>query len=101
MKNQQNIMKVVMLTMGTIAFTACSSKSQQRQGNSERGERPSATEMITKMDEDKDGKLSESEVKGRLKDNFAKVDTDKDGFITKEELENAPKPQGRPPKGDR
>lgn len=101
MKNQQNIMKVAMLTFGTIAFTACSSKSQHRHGNEEHRGRPSAAELITEMDEDKDGKLAETEVKGRLKDNFAEVDADRDGFITEEELENAPKPEGRPPRGER
>jgi len=47
------------------------------------------------MDANEDGKLSEEELKGPLKDNFDKIDTDEDGFITEEEFDKAPKPKGR------
>ena len=39
------------------------------------------------MDTNKDGKISKSEVKGKLKDNFDRRDTNKDGYITEDELE--------------
>ncbi|RFC53863.1 EF-hand domain-containing protein [Brumimicrobium aurantiacum] len=39
------------------------------------------------MDTDKDGKLSESEVKGPLAKEFATIDTDENGFLTLEELD--------------
>ena len=38
------------------------------------------------MDTNKDKKLSKSEVKGRLKENFDQRDTNSDGFITEEEM---------------
>jgi Ca2+-binding EF-hand superfamily protein len=56
---------------------------------------PTFSELIKEMDTNEDGKLSEDEIKGPLKDNFEKIDTDEDGFITEEEFENAPKPKGR------
>jgi len=54
---------------------------------------PSAKEILKQMDDNKDGKLSEAEVKGPLKEDFNKIDTDEDGFISKKELEKAPKPK--------
>jgi len=70
------------------------------------GQQPSATDLISKMDANKDGKLSKDEVKGPLSQHFSKVDLDKDGFITKEELEkgqnqNKQRPQGGRPQGGR
>jgi Ca2+-binding EF-hand superfamily protein len=55
---------------------------------------PTFEELIEKMDANEDGKLSEDEVEGPLKDMFSDIDTDEDGFITEEEFENAPKPKG-------
>ena len=78
------------------------------QGGGQRvgGEQPDATELISKMDNDNDGKLSKAEVKGPLSERFSKVDTDNDGFITKQELEKAKtqtnqRPQGGIPIGRR
>lgn len=59
------------------------------------GKKMTTTELMEKMDANKDGKLSEIEVKGTLKENFTKIDTDKDGFLSIKELEKAPKPEGR------
>lgn len=56
---------------------------------------PSYQELLKKMDENNDGKLSENEVEGPLKNDFSKIDTNEDGFITEEELKKAPKPKRR------
>ncbi|AUC75516.1 MBL fold metallo-hydrolase [Olleya sp. Bg11-27] len=48
---------------------------------------PSFDKMLEKMDTNADGKLSKSEVKGKLKDNFNNRDKNKDGYITKDELD--------------
>ncbi len=74
--------------------------SQAQQDRGERKERPTAEQLIKKMDENKDGKLSKEEVKGPLKDDFDKIDTDEDGFLSKEEIEKAPKPE-RKGRGER
>lgn len=63
----------------------------------EEKKRPSIEELFKQMDSNKDGKLSKTEVKGPLKNDFDKVDLDKDGFITKDELKKAPKPEGKRP----
>lgn len=68
-------------------------RPKKRKGG--KGQRRSAADIISTMDQNDDGKLSKDEVKGRLAEHFSKVDTDDDGFITKEELEKAPKPNGR------
>ena len=38
------------------------------------------------MDINKDKKISKSEAKGDLKDNFEKRDVNKDGYITEDEM---------------
>ncbi len=65
-----------------------------RQNRGRRG-RPNIDEMMTKMDSNQDGKLSEEEAKGPLAKRFAKIDTNEDGYLTKDELEKAPKPNRR------
>ena len=67
-------------------------RGRQRQGNRNK---PNFEDLLTRMDENKDGKLSKSEVRGPLANHFSKIDSNKDGFITKEELEKAPKPNRR------
>ncbi|MFY0714455.1 DUF1566 domain-containing protein [Seonamhaeicola sp. NFXS20] len=47
---------------------------------------PSFEKMLQKMDTNNDGKISKSEVRGKLKQNFDKRDINKDGYITENEL---------------
>ena len=47
---------------------------------------PSFDKMLEKMDRNNDGKISKSEVKGKLKENFDRRDINKDGYITEDEL---------------
>jgi len=103
----QRVIKVAILAVGLLGFIACNntakktdqgdnnSPEQMQQDRPQQRERPSVSDMIARMDTDKDGKLSKSEVKGRLLESFATIDTDEDGFITEEELEKAPRPEGR------
>lgn len=98
----------VLLIVGSIV--ACKSQketidgqqTEQTQQAERRGSRqgPPSMEKVFQMDSNNDGKLSKTEVKGRLQKDFDKIDTDKDGFITKEEFEKAPKPSKgqRPPR---
>lgn len=89
-------------------FASCkSSETERKNDTSQRrqGGQPSVTQLLKEMDTNEDGKLSEDEVKGPLKNDFSKIDTNEDGFLSNEELENAPKPerqrQGRPQGGPR
>lgn len=56
------------------------------------GERPTPEKMMEHMDNNKDGKISESEAKGPLKQGFSKIDSNEDGYLSIEELEKAPRP---------
>jgi hypothetical protein len=43
---------------------------------------------MSRFDANGDNKISESEAKGPLKENFSGLDTNKDGFISSDELKN-------------
>ncbi|WP_147676862.1 MBL fold metallo-hydrolase [Algibacter pacificus] len=47
---------------------------------------PNFKKMLSRMDTNKDGKISKTEAKGRLKENFDKRDGNKDGFIAETEF---------------
>jgi Ca2+-binding EF-hand superfamily protein len=42
--------------------------------------------ILQRMDADKDGKISRSEAKGAIAENFDRIDTNKDGFLDRKEL---------------
>jgi len=56
-------------------------------------ERPKPEDLVTKLDVNKDGKISKEEAKGPLGEDFQTIDTNNDGFITLEELKNVPNPK--------
>ena len=72
-------------------------------GQSQRGEKKEPhmfSQLIEEMDANNDGKLSKSEVKGPLANDFSKIDNNNDGFLSKEELKNAPRPERRGPRNE-
>lgn len=76
---------------------AVENRTQQRPGGGEhrqgqRGGRDRG-EMFTRMDVNKDGKLTKDELRGPMVDRFDMIDTNKDGSISLEELKAAPRPQ--------
>ena len=79
------------------AATAQGSSTQaDKRGSGERKgkrERPKFADLLSKMDVDKDGKLSVTEVDDRLKERFPTMDTNQDGFLAEEEFKNAPRPK--------
>ena len=92
-------MLLIFSTMLMASMASCSSTKKTAATGQPNGGPPSTDALFAQMDSDKDGKLSASEVKGPLANDFSKIDTNSDGFITKAELEKAPKPTGRPPQG--
>lgn len=107
MKNK-NKMKIGAIAAGLVVIVSCGSAKEQTEETPQQVQReqPSVIEILTDMDEDKDGRISESEAKGPVKDDFYRIDTDRDGFLSVDELKNAPKPErksteGRPPQGGR
>ena len=78
---------------------SCNSNQERNKMQEQDGERPSSEQLISKMDNNKDGKLSKSEVKGPISKDFKNIDNNNDGFLTLSELNNAGKNQkNRPPK---
>jgi len=77
----------VILFSGSVALFA------QPKGKQEGQKPPTPEVLIKEMDTNKDGKLSKSEIKGPLKNDFDRVDLNKDGFLSLEELKKAPKPE--------
>jgi Ca2+-binding EF-hand superfamily protein len=73
----------------------------QSQNRTDRPNRPSFEQLLKNMDSNEDGKLSKSELKGPLNNQFEKADTDEDGFVTKEEFENFPRPKRKGKMGKR
>jgi Ca2+-binding EF-hand superfamily protein len=90
-------MKKIVFTAMLMCFGITFLNAQQKEERSQKP--PTFSELLKKMDKDDDGKLSASEVKGPLKDDFTKIDADEDGFITEKELEKAPKTKRK--EGDR
>jgi Ca2+-binding EF-hand superfamily protein len=56
---------------------------------------PNLEQLLTRLDKDGDGALSESEAPERMKERFSEIDKDSDGKLSKDELRNAPRPQFR------
>ena len=63
-------------------------KKNQQESNSQdiKNTTPSFRKMLENMDTNNDGKISKSEARGKLKDNFNKRDQNNDGYITEDEL---------------
>ena len=57
------------------------------QQNSDQQNRPDPEQLISRMDQNNDQKISQREARGRLKENFSRRDTNGDGFISLEELQ--------------
>lgn len=57
-----------------------------RSGNSTNQQGPDFKKMLSRMDTNKDGKISKTEAKGNLGENFDKRDTNGDGYIVETEL---------------
>jgi hypothetical protein len=105
LKNSLKIAAAICLSV--IAFACTSTKTiaqnqepshQKREGRPPQGEKPKFADLLTKMDKDKNGKLSKSEIEGPLKNDFEKIDANKDGFITEAEFKKAGPP--KPPRGN-
>ena len=61
-------------------------RPQKSSGNQRTQTPPNFANMLEKMDSNNDEKISTSEAKGKLKENFKNRDRNKDGFITEDEM---------------
>ncbi|MGP1993098.1 EF-hand domain-containing protein [Zobellia laminariae] len=89
--------KTMLIGVTTLAITAISCKSQQASSEPAKQGPLSVDAIFSKMDSNKDGLLSKTEVNGPLKEKFTEIDTNKDGFLSKEEVKKASKPSGKRP----
>ena len=96
---KKTMFKVFFTMIITASMVSCSSSKKETAKTQANGGAPSTEALFAQMDSNKDGKLSKTEVKGPLANDFSKIDTNSDGFISKEELEKAPKPSGQRPQG--
>lgn len=90
---KSKISKIGILFVAVILLSATNMYGQNRD-NGKPKERPTFEQLLEKMDENDDGRLSLKEVKGPLADHFDQIDANEDGFITEEEFSKAPKPKG-------
>jgi len=85
-------LKIVISTVALVCFGISFSNAQVK---SERPKKlPTFKDLLAQLDTNEDGKLSEAEVKGSLKENFAQLDKDEDGCLSEAELKKAPKKLG-------
>ena len=86
------MIKNILLILFTFTILiSCKSNQQKKDRQQPNGQRPSSTEIISEMDSNQDGKLSKSEVKGPIAEDFATIDSNNDNFLTLEELQKAEK----------
>ncbi|MDO6596708.1 YHYH protein [Oceanihabitans sp. 2_MG-2023] len=94
-------LKFVILLLFSILLVNCKQNTtksvEEIAPQKEENQGPTTKNLLDEMDADKDGKLSNSEVKGPLLNDFSKIDKNNDRFLSKEELENAPRPERRAP----
>jgi len=75
--------------------TQTTSRANDRHNGGDRPEPPKFSELLKKMDINKDDKLSQAEVDDRLKRDFSKIDKNNDGFLTEDEMTGPPQRRGR------
>lgn len=78
------------MTFGLLTFFFTQSGLSQ-EVKTDKKERPTPEKIMEKFDANKDAKISEDEVQGRLKKHFAKIDANEDGAISMDELKAMPK----------
>lgn len=94
---KSNLLSTAVLVFGLTILSVNSTNAQSN--DRDKKEPPTFSQLLKEMDKDEDGKLSKTEIKGPLKDNFDKIDADEDGFITKEELQKVSNNRGQRPLG--
>lgn len=78
--------KILAVTSLVIAFTSCKSSQETSSTTPSKKNNQDVSQLFKQMDSNKDGKISKSEAKGKLKENFKMRDKNNDGFITKNEM---------------
>ncbi|WP_397363149.1 YHYH protein [Olleya sp. R77988] len=95
------ILTTALLIVLCITLVNCKTTTKPEDKTSESKPQRQASntkDLLAEMDANNDGKLSKTEVRGPLANDFSKIDTNNDGFISKGELEKAPRPERGEPR---
>jgi Ca2+-binding EF-hand superfamily protein len=79
--------------LGVLLILLLGLSAVNAQSERQRPKPPTYQQLLEELDNNKDGKLAVSEIKGSLKEMADEVDTNKNGFISEEELKKAPMPK--------
>lgn len=91
----KQVLVAVALSCAALWAAGCAADSAD-ENDRKGGHHPSPEQLIKDLDGNKDGVLSQGEVKGPLADHFGKIDANQDGVVSLSELQNMPKPKDRP-----
>jgi collagen type III alpha len=73
-----------------VSLTLAQDPAKPKPADPPKGPRPGAEQIVDmilqRMDTNKDGKISRSEARNRIADNFDRIDTNKDGYLDRAEL---------------
>lgn len=97
---KRNILTVAVIVSTILLFESCKSAQQKNKQEGKHRKRPTAEQLIEKMDTNEDGLISVKEARGPLAENFTKIDENEDGFLSLEELENMPEPSHNNQRGN-
>jgi len=89
--------KTLSIILTLIILISCKSNQEKKGQQESNGQRPSSAELISELDGNKDGKLSEDEVNGPIANDFKNIDSNNDGFLSLEELNKAERNQDNKP----
>ena len=85
----KQLLKIAIMATALLMGLQLSAQEQKQQR--QRGERPTPTQVVEKLDANDDGKISKEEAaaapRGRFAEHFDQIDADSDGFVTAAELE--------------
>ena len=77
----------LLIIITLILLISCKfNQEKKEQQKPTKQQKPSALELISELDSNKDGKLSKNEVRGPIANDFTTIDNNNDGFLTVEEL---------------
>jgi hypothetical protein len=83
-----------MKTQAIIILLLAAGTSMASQNKNQKGEAPSASDLVTRLDKDNDGKISQSEFDGP-DEHFTMFDVDGDGYLIITEIPSGPPQQGQ------
>ncbi|KJD36531.1 hypothetical protein PW52_02450 [Tamlana sedimentorum] len=88
---------IIIATISLVILISCKSNQEKNKPQEPNGPKPSSSQLILEMDSNNDGKISKTEAKGPLSNDFKNIDSNNDGVLTLEELNHAEKNHNHKP----